>query len=126
MHYKGKSVKVLLHFIRDSFPHKERIALIIAILSARIASIGSDAACSTDPNQGQDCLPDMHGQTAPCSDDPLQIGVKGCQGRTIKCAVLQRICSAPALAEVATAIAVSSYGDFVRRFKSSRPDFVTP
>ena len=31
MHYKHKSVKVLLHFIHDSFPTKERIALIISL-----------------------------------------------------------------------------------------------
>ena len=45
-----------------------------------------------EPDQGQSGPPYMLWQPVPCCDDPLQINVKGCQGRTIKAAVLQRIC----------------------------------
>ena len=62
-----------------------------------------------EPEQGQDCLPYVRRQPIPCSDDPLQIGVKRCHGRTIKVPVLQRICSAALRTIDATTSAVSGY-----------------
>jgi hypothetical protein len=53
----------------------------------------------------------------------LQIGVRRGHVETPGAIVLQRICSAPSLAEVTRTIVVSSCGDFVRRFKSSDSGF---
>lgn len=81
-----------------------------------------NAACPsiTEPNQGQDCLHDMHRQAVPCRENPLQISVKGCQFGTIGAPALQHICSATSGAIAVTAITVRSYGGASRGFDSHR------
>src|SRR5580698_710142 len=57
----------------------------------------------------KDRPPDGLRQTIPCRNQPLQNSVELCHIETLGVIVLQRICSAPALAEVTSAIAVSTY-----------------
>ena len=73
-------------------------------------------------DQYNNCSLNRLWQPGPHRNHPPQIGVKLCHVETLGATPLQRICSAPALAEFARPILVSGYGDFVRGFKSSRPD----